>query len=67
MLKVITRWLLALLFIGAGINHFWHPGFYLNIMPQYLPEPRLLVHLSGVVEIVLGLMLLVPRYRQLAA
>ncbi|HUZ59575.1 MAG TPA: hypothetical protein VMU83_12410 [Hanamia sp.] len=39
MLKRISFLLLILLYIGAGINHFWHPDFYFAIIPSYLPNP----------------------------
>ena len=31
------RWGLAALFVAAGALHFLRPGFYLRIMPPYLP------------------------------
>ena len=66
-LRMLLGWLMGLLYIAAGINHFWHPDFYLKIMPPYLPWHVPLVYVSGVVEIVLGRLLFVPRYRSLAA
>jgi uncharacterized membrane protein len=51
----------ALFFIAAGANHFRDSSFYLSIMPPYLPEPYLLVIVSGAAEIILGIALLVPR------
>jgi len=66
-LRTLLGWLMGLFYLTAGINHFWHPGFYLNIMPPYLPWHEALVYLSGVSEIVLGLLIFSPRYRSLAA
>ena len=60
--QALPRGLFAALFILAGANHFWHTTFYVNIMPPYLPWHRELVQISGVAEIVLGAMLLVPRW-----
>lgn len=57
----------AVLFIVAGALHFVIPKFYLAIMPGWLPEPRLLVYLSGGLEIAGGLGLLVPATRMAAA
>ena len=57
----------AVLYIGAGINHFWHDRFYLHIMPDHYAHPRLLVALSGVAEIAGGLGLLLPATRGYAA
>jgi uncharacterized membrane protein len=65
--KTLTRFLFGLLFIGAGVMHFVRPGFYLKIMPDYLPLHLELVYLSGVFEIGLGALLLVRRWSRLAA
>ncbi len=65
-LRVISRWLLVALMIGAGVMHFVRPGFFLKIMPPYVPYPLEVVYLSGVCEIALGVLLLIPRYRRLA-
>ena len=54
------RILLGIFFIGAGIMHFVAPSSYIGIMPRYLPSPALLVALSGVAEIVGGVMALAP-------
>ena len=66
-LRMLLGWLMGMFYLAAGINHFWHPGFYLNIMPPYLPWHEALVYLSGVAEIVLGLLIFLPRNRALAA
>lgn len=57
-LKTVTRYLLGGFFVLAGINHFLNPGFYVGIMPPYLPWHRELVDISGVAEIALGVMML---------
>jgi uncharacterized membrane protein len=49
------------LFVVAGVNHFIKTGFYVSIMPPYLPLHRELVYISGVFEAVLGGLLLIPR------
>ncbi|MFK7985923.1 MAG: MauE/DoxX family redox-associated membrane protein [Sandaracinaceae bacterium] len=64
--RTVLRWLLALAFIGAGINHFVNPDFYVQIMPPYLPLHLELVWLSGVAEVLLGVAVLVPKTRRLA-
>jgi uncharacterized membrane protein len=65
--KRVLNWLLGLFFMGAGINHFLRADFYVGIMPPYLPWHRELVYLSGVCEILLGFLVLVPPCRVLAA
>ena len=62
--KLVMKYLLAVLFIVAGINHFAHPTFYLKMMPPYLPWHLALVYISGVAEIVLGALVLFPRFAQ---
>ncbi len=66
-LRAILKWLLALLFIAGGINHFSNPDPYVAIMPPYLPAPLVLVYVSGAAEVLLGILLLVPRFQRLAA
>jgi uncharacterized membrane protein len=57
---------LAAFFIGAGVNHFANPEFYVAIMPPYLPAHLELVYLSGALEILGGVGVLVPALRSLA-
>lgn len=47
--------------------HFVNPAFYLKMMPPSLPWHLALVYLSGVAEIALGLLVLIPKYTRLAA
>ena len=60
-------YLMALLYVAAGINHFWHPKFYIRIMPPYLPAPLALNYLSGAIEIALGLLLCIKPFQKAAA
>ncbi len=66
-LQQISLYLQVLLYLAAGINHFVHPLFYVRIIPPYLPDASLLNTISGIAEIVLGIMLLFPATRVLAA
>ena len=63
----VLLWVMGLFYVGGGIVHFVNPGFYLPMMPPYLPYHLELVYLSGLAEIVLGAAVLVPRTRRLAA
>ncbi len=63
----LTRWFLGVLFVLAGANHFLRTDFYLQIVPPYLPWHLALVYVSGLAEIALGLLLLLPRHTVLAA
>ncbi len=57
----------GVLFALAGANHFINTGFYVGIMPPYLPWHTALVYASGAAEIILGLALLFRRVERLAA
>jgi uncharacterized membrane protein len=58
--------LLAMLFCGAGLTHFFAPAFFVRIVPPYLSHAELLVALSGVAEVAGGLGLLLPLTRRWA-
>ena len=53
-------------FIFAGINHFLNPQFYDALVPDFIPFPRLVHQITGVIEIILPLFLL-TRFRKEAA
>ncbi|SEP24070.1 Uncharacterized membrane protein [Halogranum amylolyticum] len=54
-------------YILAGVMHFVSPKVYAQIVPPSFPGALELVYLSGVAEIVLGVGVLYPRTRRLAA
>ncbi len=58
---------MGLFYVVAGITHFTTPGFFRQIVPPYLPAPALLVAVSGVAEITLGALVMLPATRRLAA
>lgn len=60
-------YLLALFMVVAGLNHFFNTEFLLRMMPPMLPYPLELVYLSGVLEILVGILLLIPRLTRFAA
>lgn len=63
----LSLYVMVALYILAGINHFINPLFYKRIMPPWLPGHTLLIYISGVCEIVLGILLLLPQARRMAA
>lgn len=67
--KIKKYWLyvMAVLYIMAGINHFWHPETYLKIIPYFLPLKEELNYLTGVLEILLGGLLFFSFARRQAA
>lgn len=64
--RAISRWLLAAFFIAAGANHFRDPGFYLPLIPAWLPWHQKLVDVSGGAEIIGGIAVLAPATRRAA-
>jgi uncharacterized membrane protein len=66
-IKPVSKYLLAFFMIGAGTMHFVNPEFFLKIMPPYVPLHRELVLVSGVCEILLGFLLLIPKCSHVAA
>ena len=67
MVKTFFLVLLIMLYVFAGINHFWHPAFYLRLIPRYLPNHALVNMIAGGAELVFGIMLIFPRLRKWAA
>ena len=62
-LKLISVVIMGLFYISVGVEHFMDPYWFLQIVPPYLPYKFELVYISGFLEIVLGIMLLIPRTR----
>ena len=65
--NIISLYIMALFYVLAGINHFTHPGFYLKIMPPWMPWHNLLVLISGILEILFAIFLLFISTRRIAA
>jgi uncharacterized membrane protein len=63
----LGKWAFAALFIAGGVGHFVKRDFYVKMMPPYLPAHRALVLASGVCEVALGVLLLVPQPTSFAA
>lgn len=66
-MKTFFLYLMAAAYILAGLNHFRSPKTYLRIMPPYIPWHAQMVAISGVLEIVFGVMLLFPVTRVVGA
>lgn len=54
-------------YMYVGVRHFTDPDFFLAIMPNYLTFHLEFVYLSGIAEVVLGLMLLSKKTRKTGA
>ena len=60
------RWLLALIYLIAGIAHIRSPGGFLAITPGWVPLPEAVVFWTGVAEIAGAIGLMTPRLRHAA-
>ncbi len=66
-LKLCSLLLMAAAYIFAGVSHFRNPPFFLKITPPWVPQPEKVNLLVGAIEVGLGLALLFPTTRSLAA
>ena len=66
-LKRPLLYVMASIYIIAGITHFIIPEAFAQIVPPMRPYPLSIAYLSGVAEIALGVGLLFSRTRKLAA
>jgi uncharacterized membrane protein len=60
-------YLMGALYLLAGITHFTSLGFFRQIVPPFLPAPGLIVAISGIAEMVLGVGVMLPATRRMAA
>jgi uncharacterized membrane protein len=67
MIKKISLVILAVFFLLAGVNHFWHPEDYYALIPPYLPAQQFINMASGAFEILVGILLLFPATRKAGA
>ena len=54
-------------FIWIGIKHFIDPDWFAPIVPEILGHARFWVYASGAFEVLLGMMIIIPRFRSSAA
>jgi len=53
-------YLMAAIYILAGLNHFRVPRLYQRMIPPALPSPKALNIVSGLAEVALGIALCIP-------
>ena len=67
MLKRGFLYVMALAYVAAGINHFLNPDLYLKIIPRFLPWHSVVNVITGILEVIFGLLLLSTATRSAAA
>lgn len=65
-LKLAGLGFVFLWFFCGGVGHFLATGFFVSIVPPYIPAPLAMVYISGVFEIIGAIGLLSPRWRPAA-
>ncbi len=65
--RAITRWVLAILYFGAGALHLYLADALLLIIPDWVPYPRHVILFTGICEIIGAIALLTTRFRYAAA
>lgn len=67
MRKRISLYLQAAFYVFAGSNHFVDPAFYYDLIPTYFSFPVEINWISGVLEILFGIGLILNPTRKFAA
>ena len=63
----IILWFLAIVFLVAGLAHFTSlQKQYIAIIPKVLPSPKAIVQMTGALEIIGGIGLIIPFLSRLA-
>lgn len=65
--KIILLYLLVAFYLFMGSMHFIQPDQYFAMMPSWLPVQKVLIILSGIVEISLAVLLIPIKTRAIAA
>lgn len=65
--RLVSSYILAVIFIVAGVAHFTNTWTFMQFLPNWVPSQNFVVWISGGVEIALGLAMLFPKTRSMAA
>ncbi len=63
----ISLYMMAAIYVVAGIFHFVTPKLFLKVTPKWVPKPEIVNILVGIIEIVLGIAVLFEATRSYAA
>lgn len=66
MIRRMSRWVLAIAYLVAGVLHLAVPDVLLSIMPDWVPAPRTVILLTGLCEILGAIGLLTRKLRRAA-
>ena len=66
-IKLFTIYFMSIAYTYIGIRHFIDPDFFLAIMPNYFSLHLFFVYLTGLMEVVFGVLLVFRKTRKIAA
>ena len=66
-IKILSIYIMGIFYIMVGIKHFQDPSWFVQIVPPILPYKYELVYISGFFEVLLGILLMIPRFQSIAA
>ena len=66
-IKLFTIYFMSIAYTYVGVRHFVDPDFFLAIMPNYLSMHLFFVYLTGLMEVVFGLLLAFRKTRKFAS
>jgi len=66
MKRRMSLYVMAIFYLMAGINHFRNPEGYYQIIPGWLGDPTRVNLISGIAEIALALLLIIPATKKFA-
>lgn len=64
--RIAARWILAAIYLTAGIIHLWSPETFMPIMPDWVPFPMQVILGTGACEVAGAIALLTPNLRRAA-
>ena len=67
LVKGISVYVMGIFYIIVGIKHFQDPSWFVQIVPPILPYKYELVYISGFFEVLLGILLMIPKFQSIAA
>ncbi|MEO6668815.1 MAG: MauE/DoxX family redox-associated membrane protein [Ferruginibacter sp.] len=65
-MKKLSLGIMSVFYLAAGINHFYKPEGYYKIIPPFFTNPEFINICSGIAEISLAVLLLIPQTRKFA-
>ena len=66
-LKLITILVMSCLYTLIGLKHIFDPKYFLPMIPSFVPFKKLIIYITGALEIILGVCLLMEYTRFYAA